>query len=61
MASGKAETLSLNKQMRTAKEFRDIVIKSSNGNFVRLSDVADIEIPSATPVRSRGSTSSRRC
>src|SRR5689334_9362055 len=38
-----SETLSLNKQMRTAKEFRDIVIKSSNGNFVRLSDVADIE------------------
>ena len=27
--------------MRTAAEFRDIVIKSSNGNFVRLSDVAD--------------------
>ena len=24
-------------------EFRDIIIKSSNGNFVRLSDVADIE------------------
>ncbi|MGY3117750.1 multidrug efflux pump subunit AcrB [Bradyrhizobium sp. S3.14.4] len=38
-----SETLSLNKQMRTAKEFRDIIIKSSNGNFVRLSDVADIE------------------
>lgn len=38
-----SETLSLNRQMRTAKEFRDIVIKSSNGNFVRLSDVADIE------------------
>ena len=38
-----SETLSLNKQMRTANEFRDIVIKSSNGNFVRLSDVADIE------------------
>ena len=31
-----SETLSLNKQMRTAEEFRDIVIKSSNGNFVRL-------------------------
>src|SRR3954466_14561704 len=38
-----SETLSLNKQMRTAKEFRDIVIKSAKGNFVRLSDVADIE------------------
>jgi multidrug efflux pump len=38
-----SETLSLNKQMRTAAEFRDIVIKSSNGNFVRLSDVAEVE------------------
>ncbi|MFL6808371.1 MAG: efflux RND transporter permease subunit [Bradyrhizobium canariense] len=38
-----SETLSLNRQMRTAKEFRDIVIKSSSGNFVRLADVADIE------------------
>ncbi|WP_027516201.1 efflux RND transporter permease subunit [Bradyrhizobium sp. WSM1417] len=38
-----SETLSVNRQMRTATEFRDIVIKSSNGNFVRLSDVAEIE------------------
>ncbi|MGY3233350.1 MULTISPECIES: efflux RND transporter permease subunit [unclassified Bradyrhizobium] len=38
-----SETLSLNKQMRTAQEFRDIVIKSSGGNFVKLSDVAEIE------------------
>jgi multidrug efflux pump len=38
-----SETLSINKQMRTAAEFRDIVIKSSNGNFVRLSDIAEIE------------------
>ncbi|MBR0685664.1 efflux RND transporter permease subunit [Bradyrhizobium manausense] len=38
-----SETLSLNRQMRTAREFRDILIKSSKGNFVRLSDVADIE------------------
>ncbi|MBR0848075.1 efflux RND transporter permease subunit [Bradyrhizobium diazoefficiens] len=38
-----SETLALNRQMRTAKEFRDIVVKSVNGNFVRLSDVADIE------------------
>src|SRR4030081_3689646 len=35
--------LSVNKQMRTAAEFRDILIKSSNGNFVRLSDVAAAE------------------
>src|SRR5258705_11633478 len=33
-----SETLSINRQMRTAAEFRDIVIKSLNGNFVRLSD-----------------------
>ena len=38
-----SETLSVNKQMRTAAEFRDIVIKSSNGSFVRLSDVAEVE------------------
>jgi len=38
-----SETLSFNKQMRTAAEFRDIVIKSSNGNYVRLSDVAEVE------------------
>jgi multidrug efflux pump len=38
-----SETLSMNRQMRTAAEFRDIVIKSSNGNFVRLSDVAEVE------------------
>jgi multidrug efflux pump len=41
--SRQSETLALNKQMRTAAEFRDIVIKSTNGNFVRLSDVADVE------------------
>ncbi|HXI06270.1 MAG: efflux RND transporter permease subunit [Bradyrhizobium sp.] len=38
-----SETISMNPQMRAAAEFRDIVIKSSGGNFVRLSDVADIE------------------
>src|SRR5207342_417146 len=38
-----SETLSINKQMRTAAEFRDIIVKSSKGNFVRLSDVAEIE------------------
>ena len=38
-----SETLSTNRQMRTAAEFRDIMIKSSNGNFVRLSDVAEVE------------------
>ena len=38
-----SETLSINRQMRTAAEFRDILIKSANGNFVRLSDVAEVE------------------
>ncbi len=38
-----SETLGLNKQMRTAAEFRDIIVKSSGGNFVRLSDVAEVE------------------
>jgi len=38
-----SETLSVNKQMRTAAEFRDILIKSLNGNFVRLSDVAEVK------------------
>src|SRR5260221_5554381 len=38
-----SETLSINRQMRTAAEFRDILIKSSSGNFVRLSDVVDVE------------------
>src|SRR5271156_3020596 len=38
-----SETLGLNRQMRTAAEFRDIVIKSANGNFVRLADGAGVE------------------
>ncbi|WP_398465354.1 efflux RND transporter permease subunit [Tardiphaga sp.] len=38
-----SETISMNPQMRTAEEFRDIMIKSSNGNFLRLSDVADVQ------------------
>ena len=38
-----SETISTNKQMRTAAEFRDIIIKSSGGNFVRLSDVAEVD------------------
>ncbi len=38
-----SETISTNKQMRTAAEFRDIIVKSSGGNFVRLSDVAEVE------------------
>src|SRR6187549_1926313 len=38
-----SETISTNKQMRAAAEFRDIIIKSSAGNFVRLADVAEVE------------------
>jgi multidrug efflux pump len=38
-----SETLAINKQMRTAAEFRDIMIKSSSGNFVRLSDIAEVD------------------
>jgi multidrug efflux pump len=38
-----SETLSINPQMRTAAEFRDIIIKSSNGHFVRLADIAEVE------------------
>ncbi|MCK1518496.1 efflux RND transporter permease subunit [Bradyrhizobium sp. 190] len=38
-----SETVSTNKQMRTAAEFRDVIIKSSAGNFVRLADVAEVE------------------
>ncbi len=42
-AAGRARRSALNRQMRTAAEFRDIIIKSSSGNFVRLSDVAEVE------------------
>src|SRR5437667_6200555 len=38
-----SETLSMNRQMRTAVEFRDIIVRSANGNFVRLSDIAEVE------------------
>ncbi|ANW00414.1 efflux RND transporter permease subunit [Bradyrhizobium icense] len=38
-----SETISTNRQMRTAAEFRDVIIKSSAGNFVRLADVAEVE------------------
>src|SRR5947208_5102968 len=38
-----AETIATNPQMRTAEEFRDLVVKTTNGTVVRLSDIADIE------------------
>ena len=49
-----SETLSTNRQMRNAAEFREIVVKSSNGNYVRLSDVADVRTPLAAVGRSPG-------
>ncbi len=36
------EIIATNPQMRSAAQFRDIVIKASNGNFVRLADVATV-------------------
>ncbi|ETR75106.1 acriflavine resistance protein B [Afipia sp. P52-10] len=38
-----SETISTNRQMRNAEEFKDIVVQVVNGNVVRLSDIADIE------------------
>lgn len=38
-----SETLAINRQMRTAAEFRDIIIRSSDGNFLKLSDVATVD------------------
>ncbi|KIZ39527.1 MULTISPECIES: efflux RND transporter permease subunit [Rhodopseudomonas] len=37
-----SETLSTNRQMRTAAEFRDIVVKSGNGSTLLLSDIATV-------------------
>ena len=36
------ETIATNPQMRTAAQFREIVVKSANGNTVKLSDVATV-------------------
>ncbi|OQW57165.1 MAG: acriflavine resistance protein B [Proteobacteria bacterium SG_bin9] len=38
-----SETIALNPQMRTAEEFRDIIVASINGNTLRLSDIAQVE------------------
>jgi multidrug efflux pump len=38
-----SETISTNRQMRVAAEFRDIIVKSANGNVVRLSDIAEVD------------------
>ncbi len=36
------ETIATNPQMRTAAQYRDIIVKTLNGNSGRLSDVADV-------------------
>ena len=41
--SRQSETIALNPQMRTAEEFRDIIVASINGNTLRLSDIAQVE------------------
>ena len=38
-----SETIAINPQMRTAAQFRNVIIKSSNGNYVKLSDIAKVE------------------
>jgi multidrug efflux pump len=38
-----SETIATNRQMRTAQEFRDIVVRNANGNVVRLSDIAEVD------------------
>src|SRR3954451_3774608 len=38
-----AEGIATNQQLRTPDEYRRIVIKSSNGNIVRLGDIASVE------------------
>ena len=40
--SSLGETIATNPQMRTAAQYRDIIIKSAKGNSMRLSDVADV-------------------
>ena len=37
-----SETISTNRQMRTAEEFRDIVVRNEQGTVVRLSDIAEV-------------------
>jgi multidrug efflux pump len=41
--SGLAETLGTNDQLRRAPDYRDVIVKSSNGTVVRLSDIATVD------------------
>src|SRR5437868_1750217 len=38
-----AETIGINDQLRRAPDYKTLVVKSNNGNIVRLSDVASVE------------------
>src|SRR6185295_2937464 len=38
-----AETIGINDQLRRAPDYRTLVVKSGNGNIVRLSDIASVE------------------
>jgi len=38
-----AETLGTNDQLRRAPDYRDVIVKSSNGTVVRLSDIATVD------------------
>jgi hydrophobe/amphiphile efflux-1 (HAE1) family protein len=38
-----SETVGINDQLRRAPDYRTLVVKSSNGNIVRLSDIATVE------------------
>src|SRR5204862_3415728 len=41
--SAVAETIGINDQLRRAPDYKTLVVKSSNGNIVRLSDIATVE------------------
>jgi len=41
--SDQAQTLGTNDQLRLAPDYRDVIVKSSNGTVVRLSDIATVE------------------
>jgi len=41
--SGLSETLGTNDQLRRAPDYRDVIVKSSNGTVVRLSDIATVD------------------
>src|ERR1044072_5162415 len=41
--SGLAQTLGTNDQLRRAPDYRDVIVKSSNGTVVRLSDIATVD------------------